>query len=180
MGDYAIVGYDTSIASSSAFTYSINAYNANLQFPFNTTVTLPNADVFAFDGTGKVLSGTAARGANEAILSVTVNNATPGTKIFTYATQEPGDDEEAMQLAGGFIKTKTEATLSLTLTGQWGSSLTSDGRGSTSDTLYLNGYVDAFQLPSITGTKGASSGISLNSHFTFDNGQRESFYDWSR
>ena len=180
LGDYAIVGYDTSIASSSAFTYSINAYDANLQFPFNTTVTLPNADVFAFDGTGKVLSGTAARGANEAILSVTVNNATPGTKIFTYATQEPGDDQGAMQLVGGFIKTKTEATLSLTLTGQWGSSLTSDGRGSTSDTLYLNGYVDAFQLLSITGTKGASSGISLNSHFTFDNGQRDSFYDWSR
>jgi hypothetical protein len=176
-GDYAIVGYDSRTAPTSAFTYTINSYDPGLQFPINTTVSLPDSDVLVFDGTGKVLAGTAARGANVTELSVTVTNAAAGTKVFTYATQEPGNDSTAMV---NYIRDKTEQTVSLTLTGAWGSSLTGDERGSTSDTLFLNGYTDVIELLSITGTKGASSGISLNSYFALDNGQRDSFYDWSR
>lgn len=176
-GDYAIVGYDSRTASAQSFTYTINSYDAGLQFPINTTVSLPDSDVFVFDGTGKVLAGTAARGSSVTELSITVSNAAAGTKVFTYATQEPGDDSTAMV---DYRRDKTEQTVSLTLTGAWGSSLTGDERGSTSDTLFLNGYTDVIELLSITGTKGASSGINLNSYFLLDDGQRDSFYDWSR
>jgi hypothetical protein len=177
-GDYAIVGYHKeAVAPSASFTYEFNAYSG-MRFPLNDTVTLPDDDIVVFDGNGRVLSGTAAAVApNREKLSVTVTNAIAGLNVYSYSVQEPINDLTSMTT---FKRDKTLTTQNLTLTGAWGSTLTGDGRGSTSDTLYLNGYTDVIEVLSLTGTKGASSGVNLLPYFNFDNGQRDSFYDWSR
>lgn len=177
-GNYAVVSYDVRSAPSTAYTYLVNTYDPLLEFPFvgSTVISLPNADLLVFDGNGRVLSGTASK-VSDTQMSVSITNASVGKNIYTYVTQEPIDESQSMT---NILKTKTEQTVSMTLTGQWGSSLTGDGRGSTSDTIYLNGYSDVYRILSLTGTKGASSGVSVLSHFTFDSGQRDAFYDWSR
>jgi hypothetical protein len=177
VGNYAVVGYHKQAAASSSFTYEINAYSG-MRFPLNDTVNLPDDDIVVFDGNGRELQGTAAAVLpNRDKLSVTVTNAIAGLNVYSYSVQEPPTPSTAMST---FKRNKTLLTESLALTGAWGSTLTGDGRGSTSDTIYLNGYTDVIEVLSLTGTKGASSGINLLPFFNFDNGQRDSFYDWSR
>lgn len=181
LGSYAIVGYSKTTAPTASFSYEINAYSSSGSMRFPTQkdeiINLPNSDVIVFDGNGRVLDGTAAAvGVNRDKLSVSITNAVPGLNVYTYASQEPADPETSMTV---FRRSKTVATDSFTLTGVWGSSLTGDGRGSTSDTLYFNGYTDVIQVLSLTGNKGGST-VNLLPFFTFDSGQRDSFYDWSR
>jgi hypothetical protein len=181
-GDYAIVAYATASASSDPYHFSINSYVVAgdvMDFSVSTTpVALPNADVMVFTEDGVAVGGTAARNPSSSTnLQLTVNGAN-GKKLIVLATQEVQNDSVAM--GSGYTKTKTLNTFSGTLTGAFGTSLTGDGKGSTSDVLYLNGYSDVVQILSLTGSKGASSGIDLLPYFTFDNGQRDSHYDWGR
>jgi len=182
-GDYAIITYATGQASSSPYHFSINSYSVSspvMEFSVSTTpVALPNADVMVFTEDGiAVTGGTAARNpSSNTNLQLTVENVS-GKKLIILATQEIQDDSQAM--GSSFTKTKTLNTFSGSLTGAFGTALTGDGRGSTSDVLYLNGYVDVLQVLSLTGSKGASSGINLLPFFTFDSGQRDSHYDWAR
>jgi hypothetical protein len=178
-GNYAIVGYSTQTASSSTHNFTVSAYDVvGMQFPIPaaTTVSLPNSDVVVFDQDGKVLGGTAARGSNANQLSVTVTGTSAGKKLTLIASQQFANTATSMS---NFRRSKTLNTTSVSLTGQWGSALTGDERGSTSDTVYLNGYTDVIEVLSLTGTKGASSS-DLLSYFSFDSGQRDSHYDWSR
>jgi len=179
-GNYAIVSYSTQTASSSTYAFTINSYDpVGMQFPIPaaTTVALPNADVVVFDNDGKVLGGTAARGSGANQLSVTVTGTSAGKKLTVIATQEFANTATSMT---SFRRSKTLNTVSTSLTGQWAGALTGDGRGSTSDTLYFNGYNDVTQVLSLTGTIGASSGFNLLPYFSFDSGQRDAHYDWSR
>ena len=172
--NYAVTTYTKQTAGSLPYTFTVNAYTG-LEFPITTSpVTLPNADVTVFDGDGRVVGGTAARGINETELSITVqSNTSSGKQLHVIATQDVAQTPMSSRV-------KTATTVSLTLTGQWGSALTGDFRGTTADTLYLNGYTDVLQMISLTGGKGGSTGQNLLPHFTFDSGQRDSHYDWSR
>lgn len=184
-GDYAIVSYFERTASAGTTTFNIDTFSksgaAQMQFPIplGQEITLPNADLVVFDENGKVLGGTAEK-SSETRISVTVNNATTGKKMFIVATQESANDFEFLSPVSGYLRTKSLVTVSESLTGAFGAALTGDERGTTNDTLYLNGYTDVIEVLSLTGTKGASSGISLLEYFNFDNGQRDSHYDWSR
>jgi hypothetical protein len=184
-GDYAIVSYFERTASAGTTTFNIDTFSksgaAQMQFPIplGQEITLPNADLVVFDENGKVLGGTAEK-SSETRISVTVNNATTGKKMFIVATQESANDLEFLSPISGYLRTKSLVTVSESLTGAFGAALTGDERGTTNDTLYLNGYTDVIEVLSLTGTKGASSGISLLEYFNFDNGQRDSHYDWSR
>jgi hypothetical protein len=184
-GDYAIVSYFERTASAGTTTFNIDTFSksgaAQMQFPIplGQEITLPNADLVVFDENGKVLGGTAEK-SSETRISVTVNNATTGKKMFIVATQESANDLEFLSPVSGYLRTKSLVTVSESLTGAFGAALTGDERGTTNDTLYLNGYTDVIEVLSLTGTKGASSGISLLEYFNFDNGQRDSHYDWSR
>jgi hypothetical protein len=172
--NYAVTTYTKQVSGSLPYTFTVNAYTG-LQFPITTSpVTLPNADVTVFDNDGRVVGGTAARGINETELSITVSsNTSSGKTLHVVATQDVSQTPM-------FSRTKTDTTVSLTLTGQWGSALTGDFRGTTSDTLYLNGYADIIEVLSLTGGKGSLTAQNLLSYFTFDSGQRDSHYDWSR
>lgn len=172
--NYAVATYFTQTSGSLSYAFTLNSY-MGLEFPITTSaVTLPNADVVVIDQDGIVVGGTAARGINETELSVTVSSGTSsGKKLHIIASQDISQTPMSS-------RTKTEAMVSLTLTGQWGSSLTGDYRGTTADTLYLNGYADVIEVLSLTGTKGTLTGQNLLPYFTFDNGQRDSHYDWSR
>jgi hypothetical protein len=172
--NYAVTTYTKQTAGSLPYTFTVNAYTG-LQFPITTSpVTLPNADVTVFDDHGRIVGGTAARGINETELSITVSsNTSNGRQLHVIATQDVSQTPMTSRV-------KTDTTVSLTLTGQWGSALTGDFRGTTSDTLYLNGYADVVEVLSLTGGKGSLTAQNLLSYFTFDNGQRDSHYDWSR
>lgn len=173
--NYAITTYKTQTASTLPHSFSLNAVSG-LEFAVGPSeISIPNENVVVFDQDGKVVGGTAARDSgNTAVLSVTVSsNTSIGKKLHIITTE---DVTQSPMVS----RTKTLETASLTLTGQWGSSLTGDGRGSTADTLYLNGYTDVLQVLSLTGTKGASSGISILPFMNFDDGQRDALYDWSR
>lgn len=172
--NYAVTTYTKQTAGSLPYTFTVNAYTG-LEFPITVSpVTLPNADVTVFDEDGRVVGGTAARGINETELSITVSsNTSSGKQLHVIATQDVAQTPMSSRI-------KTDTTVSLTLTGQWGSALTGDFRGTTSDTLYLNGYADVLEVLSLTGEKGGVTGQNLLSFFTFDNGQRDSHYDWSR
>ena len=149
---------------------------------FADIITLPNADLIVFDQDGNVCGGTAARSSNSQI-SITINSGTTnGKQLHIIHTREPINDQSAMGVgpAGvGFVRAKTDVTESITLTGAF-ASLTGDERGTTSDTLYLNGLVDVREIVSLTGSYGASANVDVLSYFIFDNGQRDAFYDWSR
>jgi hypothetical protein len=156
-------------------------------FPYNTTiakptignyfsvstaeVSLPNADVIVFDQNGRILGGTAAR--NGTSLDITVSGSLSQSNRLHVMASVDYDTSDPI------IKTKTIVTENITLTGAWGSALTGDGRGSTADTLYFNGAVDVISVLALTGSKDGSS-TNLLPYFTFDNGQREDMYDWSR
>lgn len=172
--NYAVTTYTKQISGSLPYTFTVNAYTG-LEFPITVSpVTLPNADVTVFDQDGRVVGGTAARGINETELSITVSsNTSSGKQLHVIATQDVSQTPMTS-------RSKTDTTISLTLTGQWGSALTGDFRGTTADTLYLNGYTDVLQVISLTGEKGGVTGQNLLSYFTFDSGQRDSHYDWSR
>ena len=178
-GNYAIVAYDSAVVSSMPFTFTItdpNLYFATRQL--GVSYPLPDKDIFIFDQDGSVVGGTAARGNTDYQLSITVNSGTSvGKKLNIIVTKEPDNFNESMT---DYLKEKTVVTENITLTGAWGSALTGDERGSTSDILYLNGLVDVIQVLALTGSKGESSGIDLLPHFTLDNGQRDALYDWSR
>jgi hypothetical protein len=179
-GDYAIVSYAKKTANGSTYTFTVDSYDpVGMEFPLpaESTFSLPNADILVFDQDGKILQGTAERGAAANQLSVTVTGTANGAKLNVIATQEFADSSTSMI---NFRRTKTLSTISESLTGAFGRDLTGDGRGSTADTLYLNGYTDVDQLLSLTGSMGASSGISLLPYFNFDTGQRDGHYDWSR
>ena len=179
-GDFAVATYFNVTSSGASHQFVVDAVGSpgsGMEFP-NITVSLPNTDIMVFDSDGKPLSGTAQRDPlNAKRLDVTVTGTATGKKLTAVATQEFSVDTEALS---NFRRSKTSTTFSGTLTEGFGSSLTGDGRGSTSDTLYFNGFTDVFQVLSLTGSKGASSGISLLSYFSFDDGQRDAFYDWSR
>ena len=178
-GNYAVVSYDSVVSSSLPYTFTIT--DPDLFFATRqegVSYPLPDKDIFIFDQDGSVVGGTAAIGSSESQLSITISSGTStGKKLTILVTKEPDDFNTSMN---DWRKTKTLVTESITLTGQWGSSLTGDERGSTSDILFLNGLVDVLEVLSLTGSKGASSGISILPHFTLDNGQRDGFYDWSR
>lgn len=185
LGDYAIVSYFERTPSAGTTSFNIDTFSKSgavqMQFPIplGQEITLPNADLIVFDGNGKVLSGTAEK-VSDTRMSVTVVNATVGSKMTVVASQESGDDLQFLDGTFGYIRSKTVETISQSLTGAFGSALTGDERGTTNDTLYLNGFTDVIEVLSLTGTKGASSGISLLEFFNFDDGQRDSHYDWSR
>jgi len=179
-GNYAIVSYAKTTASASTHAFNISSYDSvGMEFPLpnNAIVTLPNADILVFDQDGKPMGGTAARGIAANQLSVTVTGTASGKKLNAIATQKFANNNTSMT---NFRRTKTLSTISQSLTGAFGRDLTGDGRGSTADTLYLNGYTDVDQLLSLTGSMGASSGINLLPYFDFDTGQRDAHYDWAR
>ena len=184
-GDYAIVSYFERTAAAGTTTFNIDTFSKSgavqMQFPIplGQEITLPNADLVVFDENGRVLGGTAEK-VSDTRISVTVTNATTGKKMTVVATQESGNDSQFLDPTDGYIRTKSLVTVSESLTGAFGSALTGDERGTTNDTLYINGYTDVIEVVSLTGTKGASAGISLLQYFNFDDGQRDSHYDWSR
>lgn len=187
-GDFAIVSHNKELVANplppeaTTYTFSITESLPNLNvFPsFGSVPISTSSDIIVFDNDGTVYGGTAARGEpNE--LSITINAAPAGKILHIISTREPADDDDSMKTgANGFVRTKQMVTENISLTGHW-ASLTGNGRGSTAaNTLYLNGLVDVVEILSLTGAKGASSGISVLSYFNFDNGQRDAFYDWSR
>lgn len=181
-GDFAVVAHNKQVASALPYTFTITETTTNLAvLPSTGTVSLPNADVVVFDQDGNVCGGTAARGTSNQQLSITINSGTTsGKQLHVISSREPINDTLSMvQGANGFVRAKTSTLANISLTGAW-ASLTGDERGTTSDTLYLNGYVDVLEVLALTGSRGASSGISLLPFFQFDNGQRDALYDWSR
>jgi hypothetical protein len=187
-GDFAVVTHHKQTVSTALpyqFTLSESRGNMQVTPSIPDIITLPNADVIVFDEDGKVCGGTAARSANGKELSVTITDGTTGGKqLHIIHTREPIFDSDAMQVGPpdgsiGFVRSKIDTTENITLTGAF-ASLTGDGRGTTSDTLYFNGLVDVRQVLALTGSYGASANVSVLSFFVFDDGQRDSFYDWSR
>lgn len=184
-GDFAIMAHNKQTVSGALpYTFTITesgSSNLAILYPTLNEITIPNADLVVFDQDGNICGGTAARGANNQQVSVTVTSGTTaGKELHIMSSREPINDIQAMLTnGGGFVRSKSKVTENITLTGAFGS-LTGDGRGTTSDTLYLNGNVDVLEVLALTGTVGASANVSLLSYLTFDNGQRDAFYDWSR
>ena len=184
-GDFAISTHHKQVVSTSLpYQFVLSETRSNIQVvpSFGDVITLPNADLIVFDQDGNVCGGTAAR-LNDSQVSVTISSGTTnGKQLHIIHTREPMDDQAAMNLGpagGGFVRTKTLITESITLTGAF-ASLTGDERGTASNTLYLNGLVDVRDILSLTGSYGASANVDVLSYFVFDDGQRDAFYDWSR
>lgn len=159
-GTYPYVQTITKPAGSNSFSVS------------TTEVQLPNADIIVFDQKGAIMGGTAARSGNDISITVTGSLAQSPT-LYVMASVDYDNNNITTE-----YKTKTLTTENISLTGGW-QSLTGDGRGSTANTLYFNGFVDVASVIAITGSKDGSN-ISLLPYFSFDNGQREDMYDWSR
>lgn len=138
-----------------------------------TIVNLPDKDVIVFDQNGRIMGGTACRSSGND-LSITINGTLAQSPTLHVMASVDYDNSTITNQ----YKTKTLTTENISLTGGWGS-LTGNGKGTTADTLYFNGFVDVASVIGITGAKDGSN-ISLLSYFKFDNGQREDMYDWSR
>jgi hypothetical protein len=184
-GDFAIVTHHKQVVGPSLpyrFSLSETRNNMIVVPSFANPIVLPNADLVVFDEDGRVCGGTAAK-VNDKEISITISSGTSsGKQLHIIHTREPSNDGNAVKLntqEGGFVRPKTDITASITLIGAF-ASLTGNERGSTSDTLYLNGLVDVREILSLTGSYGESANVDVLSYFVFDDGQRDSFYDWSR
>ena len=183
-GDFAIVTHNKQqVTTALPFTFVVSEPLPQLRiFPTAGEVSIPaSPDVIVFDEDGNVCSGTAAAvpGSLQQ-LSITINSGTTnGKQLHIITSRESANDNTSMSANLGLIRKKQETIENITLTGSW-AGLTGDGKNTTNDTLYLNGLVDVIQVLSLTGTKGASAGVSLLPFFNFDDGQRDAFYDWSR
>ena len=85
-----------------------------------------------------------------------------------------------------YLKTKYLVTENLTgaaggFTGQFAGLTFSSFAGATANpqVLFLGGKVDVAEVLSLTGVVGGTT-QQIKSYFTFDNGQRDNIYDWSR
>lgn len=144
----------------------------------NTIVAIPSSDITVFDSQGP-LGGTAVRGTNDDELSITLNSGrgvTTGNKIYITTSMDVKNVSYPDTL-----RRKTLTTLNITagaggFTGVF-SGLTSDQYGNR--VLYLAGRVDVAEVISLTGFRDGLSG-QVKNYFTFDNGQRDNLYDWSR
>lgn len=156
--------------------YTLNATDLAFSIAGSVNTTLPNADIMAFNRNGVAIGGTAYKTSSQQ-LDVTLSGVgvTAGEKVFVVASVNVNNitypnlrrnktvtTEEISYTAGGF-------------TGVFGN-LTGDSYGNT--VLYLGGKVDVIEVLSITGTKDTS--VQLKQYFTFDSGQRDNLYDWSR
>lgn len=184
MGDFAIVSHDKRTCGSLPFTFTLTESTNNLNVLPSTDdpvgdITI-NPDILVFDEDGNVCGGSAQRTSAQQLQITITSNTAQGKQLHIITTREPGNDTLSMGTSvNGFVRGKTVLTENITLSGKW-ASLTGDGGGTTSDTLYFNGLVDLIDVIALTGSMGASSGINLLPFFTFDDGQRDSMYDWAR
>jgi hypothetical protein len=143
-------------------------------FALGNDINFPNGEIVVFDQAGRVMSGTAATTENGILQMTIAGNASQSNRLFYMVSY----DFDGAPGSSNSLKTKTLQTQSITLTGSYGS-LTGDERGKTANTLYLNGLVDVKSVSSMTGSKDGI-GVSILPYFSFDNGQRDDFYDFSR
>lgn len=164
-----------------SFTINTTDYassSTNISFSIGTSeVAVPSSEITVFDSIGPI-SGTAARGSSDDELSITLNGrgSTSNNKIFIVTSIDVNDISYPDTL-----RRKTLTTLSITsgsagFTGIF-SGLTSDQYGNS--VLYFGGKVDVAEVLSLTGFRDGLSG-QVKNYFTFDSGQRDNLYDWSR
>lgn len=158
--------------------YTPSAADVNFSIG-NTIVSVPSSEITVFDSSGP-LGGTAARGANDDELVITLNSGkgvTSGNKIYIMTSM----DVKSVNFTNKTLRHKTLTTLNITggvggFTGTF-SGLTSDQYGNT--VLYFAGNVDVAEVVSLTGFRDGLSG-QIKNYFVFDSGQRDNIYDWSR
>lgn len=180
--NYAFTNYHTETVVSYPHTFTISPPSPGSGYDHYSSsspyVSIPSDDIVVFDSNGKIMSGTAGQQGSDS-LRITVNgNSSNTNKLFVMATvnaniNEPLDDNN-------HIRTKNYQTANITLSGMF-DSLTGNGRGSVKDTLYLNGLVDIVSVVGLTGKfVGDAADRNIIHYFSFDNGQRDDIYDWSR
>jgi len=150
--------------------------STNKQFPFNTSTvkTTPDADLFVLSMTGSPIAFTGQVATGLGVLTLTAN-APSQTVFIGYSTDMRGDNSSYLR------RTKTLSTITFnSLTGTNTDPLT--GRRF----LYIANQsggspeTDVLEILALTGTVNGTSNQSLLNYFTFDNGQRDYLYDWSR
>ena len=155
--------------------YTSSATNVAFSVPADET-SLPDGDIMAFTRNGVPVGGTAYKTSSQTLdITLSGSGITASEKIFVVASIDVSAidypdlrrdkakvTEEISFGAGGF-------------TGVF-QGLTSDQYGNS--VLYLAGKVDVLEVLSVTGTKDVQT--QLKQYFTFDNGQRDNLYDWSR
>lgn len=157
--------------------YTSSATNVAFSIPAVNTA-LPNADIMAFNKNGIAIGGTAYKISSQQIdLTLSGLGVTNGEKIFVVASVDVNDISYP-DLRRNKTKTTEEITFGAGgFTGVF-QGLTSDQYGNS--VLYLAGNVDVIEVLSLTGTKGTSTSTQLKQYFSFDSGQRDNIYDWSR
>jgi len=174
-GNFPTVGADAKCRGTLNVTdYTSSASNVSFSVPADYT-NLPDEDVFAFNVHGVAIGGTAYRTSSQT-LDVTLEGigVTQGARAYIVTSID------VSAISGSQLRSKVRDVIEM---GSTAGGFTGPFKGLTSDQygntiLYLGGKVDVVEVLSITGTKDVTS--QLKQYFTFDSGQRDNLYDWSR
>ena len=189
--DYAIAGFfdivpgvgsfsAPSLAGASRGTIDVTQYTSSstdVGFSIKDEITpLQNSDIMAFSKINGVAVGGTAYRTSLSQIDLTLSGVTAGEPVFVVASIDVKNISSP-----DLRRDKTLVTEEITFgaggfTGVF-QGITGDQYGNS--VLYLAGKVDVVEVLSLTGTKGTST-EQLKSYFTFDNGQRDNVYDWSR
>jgi Domain of unknown function (DUF4815) len=189
--DYAIAGFFDVVPNSGAFSnpttagvsrgtidvtqYAVSSTDVLFSIPAVNT-SLPNADIMAFNNNGVALGGTACRISAGNQIDLTLSGVTAGEPVFVVASIDVKNINNPNLRRDKSLITEEITFGAAGFTGMF-QGITGDRYGNS--VLYLAGKVDVVEVLSLTGTKGTST-AQLKSYFTFDNGQRDNVYDWSR
>lgn len=141
----------------------------SLSMPIQTS----SPDLFVLSVTGAAVGFTASVPSVGGTLSITANAA--NQNVYVFYTTDMGT------VGGGYLR-RTKTLVTETLSSATGAFQVDPQTGRTF--LYVGlgatAYADVVSVSSITGTLNGTSNTQLLNYFTFDNGQRDDYYDWSR
>jgi hypothetical protein len=175
-GNFPSVGSNGSRGVVNITDYTASATDVAFSVPQDYTV-LPDEDVMAFTRSGLPIGGTAYRRNDQELdLTLTGPGVISGEKVYIVTSI----DVRALDYPD-LRRNKSIVTENIGFTAAGGftgifSGLTTDQYNNS--VLYLAGKVDVFDVISVTGVKDTTT--QLKQYFTFDNGQRDNLYDWSR
>ena len=137
-----------------------------------SNITTPSQDLFVISTTGAAVGFTAAVPASTQLV-ITANAPNQDVYVF-YTTDMAGNNSTYIKRSKTLVtETLSGITFSAQTDPQTGRNLLYIGKGATA-------FADVVSVLSITGTLNAVASRQLLNYFTFDNGQRDDYYDWSR
>jgi len=137
-----------------------------------SNITTPSVDLFVLSTTGAPVGFTAAVPLSTQL--VITANAPLNQNVYVFYTTDMGGSTNYIKRTKNLVnETISGITFAAQTDPQTGRNFLYIGKGATA-------YTDVVSVSSITGTLNGTSSSQLLNYFTFDNGQRDDYYDWSR